>query len=41
VQRLLGHASVSTTMVYADVSAARLRDAVSAAFDHATAQPVR
>jgi len=33
VQRLLGHASVATTMVYADVSAARLRDAVTAAFD--------
>lgn len=33
VQRLLGHASVRTTQVYADVSSAQLHEAVAAAFD--------
>lgn len=33
VQRLLGHASVATTQVYADVAAGQLHDAVAAAFD--------
>lgn len=37
VQRLLGHASVATTMVYADVSADQLQAAVAAAFDVAGA----